>query len=206
MICDPGLHTCGDVGPGYDGVGGVTFAPNTGPSCPPAATIPPAVGLGGNPGVMEPGSRSSLSPALLPFPCPRASSRTFCNKALSLFRFFNRTTTQTTQAIIRTPATLADIAPTLALTVIWPSSLSSSSSSELEYCVAAAGVSLLVLVVVKVVATPALVVVIVLVTVVKTDAEFAAARNSASDMESGVFVSEQLSCMISYIWVKKSPP
>lgn len=197
--CDHDRQTCGAAGPGCDGVGGTTLAPNTTASYPsgPAGLLAP--------GVIDPESSRGLSPRPAS-PSRAVASRAFCSSILSLRRFLIMMIRHTTQAITKAPAMLDVMAPILALAVIPPNSSSSSSSSSEspsssvsegpDVDVAAVAPALvLVLVVVYVVKNPALVVVMVLVTVVVS---FEAARKAAWDMLKGVFVSEQLCSMRLY--------
>lgn len=185
--CGHDLQTCGDMGPAYEGVGGATFAPIVR-----SYPVPPKAL-----GVTSPGFSSGLSGPRSRSPYLAASCA--CrNNSLSCFLFLSRMMRHTTQMMNRVPATLAVIAPILALATI-------SSLLELDVDVEVAVFAILervlVLVVVKVVKIPALVV----VTVLDTFVTVPLVKNLSSDIANGVLVLEQDSCNRSHtfsrIWV-----
>lgn len=113
-------------------------------------------------------------------------------------------TRHTKQTIIKVPATLAVMAPILALATasLWTGSVN-EVVVDVEVAVATpASLYFIVLVDVKVVNIPALVVVIVLVTFVVASAS----KKSASDTSNGVLVFEQDSCNKSHTCVRIDSP
>lgn len=191
------------AGPGYAGVGGTTLAPNTCASYPPVAPPGPA-GLG-NPGVTAPGLRRPRSWSLSMPWARAAAARASASSCLSFFLFVKKMIMQAIHASVIAPAMLDVITPILALSDRSSSSSSSESLSSSSLCARAVAVVYVdvevgvgVIVVEYVNTIVPIVVVIVLVTVSSC---CPSASHWASDTLSGVLVSEQDCCMLSYTWL-----